>query len=1120
MKKRRLIAVRTVIAGIATVVAILAVVLVAGPVKNPEASADVVDGTVQTSTATGSPLGGNVMGLLDLVQLLNAQASYPGNPGPNTSGVDLGAGIPAITVGNTTIPLVSIGAASSADALIHLSVTPSTAQASDGTQAVPADATGGVTGVDVDLTQMLGDVSPGILGGLVDGLSLDVGAVNAHASALPGQAPEGDYNIADLDLTISSPLVEGLDASITSAVIPLTQTLTDDLTSTITSALGSLGPLSSVLKALAGVDLTPKVSVDLDLADALAPVLEGQIGTGTGVVLDLSTGDIIVNFSDLLTGAALNGMPANSQLLSSDVINAIVDGLTADINELVANLTSAIDTAVSNAQFTASINASVTSVLGLPIASLNLNLSGTLGDLLNGTLSGSGNTLGVTLAGASVPGVSVSMLVNAIGGLLGPIINGVAGDSSSPGVVGGLMNTVTSTVLDPVVSQFDPILSLVNSLLGITVNGQNPTPPKAGQEFTEDALELNILPAVLSGDAAVSVDLAQASVMAFVPSATLNVSKSITGNVADKTLHAIFQMTIDGIDGQPLSNAMNLYYTPTGYDAAFEVGGTATFSNMHELDSSKTYTAALATDSSALYSCPADGTGDTGGGIGGSADCLAAIQKIVVNDDGSVDINQFPSVAGDYTFTVVYMPTDGSIPVTVTDKVEVVDPSTVPSWADPAGLGSGSCPSAYVSGTAATNPDGIVVTGLAPSSFCLGDGQSISFPDLQEGDSVKIQEYNVGFGGYTASYTDSQNPGVVTSCVFGGSSGSACANSSATLPMSAITSTNRTVAFTNELNNPSSSVTVTNSVTTYGEPDPSKVLGYTMKILDQNGNPLAAGTMMSASTNTYYLNEDQTQDAVTFQYPPVAEYMSESGQPMDDAQLLNAGIACPSAVGSAAACFAFLQNNVKPLVDGTVDASSTLAEYPGTYKIYVEWYGSSSYGTPFTFVVLPSSQQGDGCASSSTPAVEASSELHFCLADGGMISFPDLPQGYSVEVTEDTTPVADYDVSNTVVSDDNPNGDTITGADGNIRPMLQLTGSAESIAFTNDLEQIPLTGLFLPEEGSGAIAVLFVVASLAILLIGGTCTFRIVARRRKRYHNAVLPAAVLPAAGLPAHHAQ
>ncbi len=235
-------------------------------------------------------------------------------------------------------------------------VTDSGAIAVDGDDDVPA------ANATIDLGDLLGD---DVLGSLAD-VELEVGALAASATQARGKNKKqtGDYRIAQLKLTVQSPLLGGL-------LVPLTSQL-EGLQGTVGTASGLLGLLGAT--GLAGLP---------DLAN-LTDGIDTTLGGGNNpVAVDLETGTIIVDVEELLIslGLDLNNLPPNTEifdLILGAISTSVVSLVTDELDNLVDSITSGV-TGVSGPG-------------GLPLPAVTALLEPLLATLL-GPITGTQNSL-------------------------------------------------------------------------------------------------------------------------------------------------------------------------------------------------------------------------------------------------------------------------------------------------------------------------------------------------------------------------------------------------------------------------------------------------------------------------------------------------------------------------------------------------------------------------------------------------------------------------------------------------------------------------------------------------------------------------------------------------------
>ncbi|MBM7820393.1 5-hydroxyisourate hydrolase-like protein (transthyretin family) [Cellulosimicrobium cellulans] len=367
-----------------------------------------------------------------------------------------------------------------------------------GSEEFPSDA-------QLNLTQLLG---PGFESVVAD-LDLSLGALSATAEATGGAAPTGDYQIAGATLTLDSPAVSGIATAVDDEVVPLVDGAVGQLVGTdglLAQALNGIGALAQVLTVLGG-DLEPTVAIDVDLDSALAPVLDQDFGD-EGVVINVGDGTVTVDLDTILGGTgSLNGFDPNTEVLDDAAINAILDGLSAALDDLTTALVGAVDTALHAASLTLTVEAVVDNPVPLAPDLLNLaiNLDTTVGDVVDGTVDPADATITIALTGVPLT-LPLGDLVSALAGPLDTVLF-----ADGTGLVSTLAGTITSEVTGPVLTALSPVFEILTEVVSLVVNVQEPEPSVADATFTQRALTLSILE-VGTGTGLAELHLASATV--------------------------------------------------------------------------------------------------------------------------------------------------------------------------------------------------------------------------------------------------------------------------------------------------------------------------------------------------------------------------------------------------------------------------------------------------------------------------------------------------------------------------------------------------------------------------------------------------------------------------------
>ncbi|MTG90825.1 choice-of-anchor G family protein, partial [Cellulosimicrobium sp. BIT-GX5] len=376
----------------------------------------------------------------------------------------------------------------------------------------------------LELTQLLG---PGFESVVAD-LDLTLGALSATAEATGGTAPTGDYQIAGATLELDSPAVSGIATTVDETVVPAVDGAVGSLVGSdglLAGALDTIGVLSPVLAAL-GSSVQPEVAIDLDLEAALAPVLDEDFGS-EGVVVNVGAGTVTVDLDTILGGeGSLNGFDPNTEVLDDAAITAILAGLSSALDDLTLALTETVETALQSAELTFVVDASI---LG-GLTALDISVVGTLGDIV------AGNTDEVDAAvTASLLGGGITLPIGTLVGALAAPLNAVLfGDS---GIVSTLTGTLNTAVVTPVVAALSPVFQVLDDVVSLVVNVQEPSPAVVDETFTQRAATLTLL-SLGGGTPLAQVHLASASVRgtaAIEPSLTVDPTTVAVGDSTDVT---------------------------------------------------------------------------------------------------------------------------------------------------------------------------------------------------------------------------------------------------------------------------------------------------------------------------------------------------------------------------------------------------------------------------------------------------------------------------------------------------------------------------------------------------------------------------------------------------------
>lgn len=331
-----------------------------------------------------------------------------------------------------------------------------------------AVAVGGNDGVPastakLDLGALLGStLGTDLVGGLVD-LDLSVGAISANANQAKGENGKqtGDYNIADLKLTLQSPLLKDLLDNLNLTAL---QSQVDGVDTTILG--GNI--LNDLLSGLLGDDLLGGTrTADVDNLPVLSSIVDGiDTSRGDGIVtVDLESGKITVDVEALLKalGLNLNNLPPNTEL-----VRLILDAIAERLGDLVTDTVKDLKTQLKNAV----------------------------------------EDIAVTVTEDPLLGDNFLVDLSTITGLLDEI------DAVLDPLLADLLDPVDALLADVAGTLLDPLFDAIEDVLSIRVNVQN----KSNGTFTQRAIQVRVLPGgagvstAAVNDSLATVNLASASV--------------------------------------------------------------------------------------------------------------------------------------------------------------------------------------------------------------------------------------------------------------------------------------------------------------------------------------------------------------------------------------------------------------------------------------------------------------------------------------------------------------------------------------------------------------------------------------------------------------------------------
>ena len=440
---------------------------------------------VPTSYAQAQFLSGSLLGgdLANILALEGAEAYNDGTQPLQTSKDPLHAtALDAIDVdvpGGVQLDLGSVLDAGAVNQYAQAandgkSLAASGAIGDDGGIGVGAVGSGAAGDLDLDLTSALGDEA---LLGLLTELELSLEAVAAQAIGNL-DAASGDYTLAGATLSLKSPAIAGLNEKVLGAL----GVIDDDLLSltgdggSIATQLGGLIQALNPLLNIAGANADVSVEIITDLDAAVTPLLNGSYGNGA-VSFNLQSGAIEIDLEQLL-GGDLNNLPPNTELISSDVLIPVLQGITTTIEDLIDDILLKVDETLRQAVLDVHVGVAVdVPVLGSAqicdtivkdvVGPIGATVDQVVSGLVGGTIGGVTNGLPI---GTVLPGLGLEGLVGGVlggsGGVLGGLFGGGAGGAPlavPTGVIGQVTEQLCQTV--------QQVLDLLHTSISLDIEG-------------------------------------------------------------------------------------------------------------------------------------------------------------------------------------------------------------------------------------------------------------------------------------------------------------------------------------------------------------------------------------------------------------------------------------------------------------------------------------------------------------------------------------------------------------------------------------------------------------------------------------------------------------------------
>ncbi|MFD7024391.1 choice-of-anchor G family protein [Promicromonospora sukumoe] len=358
----------------------------------------------------------------------------------------------------------------------------------------------------------------GLTDEIVDQLLLEAGAGAAEVKAEDGVLLDqdgvggpGQYRVADLDLTLHSPVIEDAASSIYDIGGTIDTTVEDLINENLDDSA-----LTGLFDAIPGVP-TPSITVDSNMQENLFQSVVGEPITSKNqlITIDLSTGQLEVHLDKLVDGpneGGINALDPNTELIDDTTYPLIAE----TVHELMQEVTNILIGAIEDSLNSVTINIAFTDES--PLGNLDVSWSLPLADAVNGNFPEAVNNSTGTMAPVAELLVGT---INTVGPALAPILAPVydllisdEGDNIFELLINDLK---TDAITVPIRELLSPVFDVLSEVLSITINrqvtteGVSPTSTKA--EVAETSFELSALSiALLPANEVARIDLGNAAV--------------------------------------------------------------------------------------------------------------------------------------------------------------------------------------------------------------------------------------------------------------------------------------------------------------------------------------------------------------------------------------------------------------------------------------------------------------------------------------------------------------------------------------------------------------------------------------------------------------------------------
>ncbi|GAB3668561.1 hypothetical protein GCM10027589_35110 [Actinocorallia lasiicapitis] len=407
-----------------------------------------------TSTASAAPLSLSTSGTPQL-EWGGSKAEYPGNPGPNTGKITtLGGTVP---IGGQNVPISDIVNLGNQISVISSTSTASKATDTDAAAGALGDGGNPADPITINLLKL---TSGAVQQGLVDDLTLNLGAFSSRTKFVNGKLQPTEYKVGQVKLRIGSKVVKDAASQLYNALGGV-----DRQIEKIVNQNANLAPVQTLLGSL-GLP-KPTLTVESNTRDKIFKALLAKPLTSKNklVTIDLSTGSVVVDLEQLASGG-LNNQPPNKELLSSKdyplIAQTVHDVMQDATNIAVGAIEGAMD------------SIKITLRWAGPVLGGNLDVSWTFTpqQAITGTApkpvdksTGLAKPLGIALVNTLN---SASPLLK---GVVKPAYDLIIADAGN-GIFDLLINKIKFGFTSTVVNMLQPVFDIATQVVSVQVNHQ------------------------------------------------------------------------------------------------------------------------------------------------------------------------------------------------------------------------------------------------------------------------------------------------------------------------------------------------------------------------------------------------------------------------------------------------------------------------------------------------------------------------------------------------------------------------------------------------------------------------------------------------------------------------